>query len=198
MDDSEIKEMADPPNGVEKESKQDRITRILRRSDLMDIIAAHVASGGSVINMAAILNMPYGILSNWVHECEERRKRYGSALDDREQWAKENVLGELRKLGNSDLRELFKKDGTIKDTKDWPASVAYAVKSIQVEELWEGRGDNREQVGVVKKIQFWDKTKSLELLGKNLKLFIDKIEHSGKVKLEDLVTGDVSATDKRG
>ena len=43
-----------------------------------------------------------------------------------------------------------------------------------------GTGRDREKVGVTRKVKFWDKPRALELLGKYLKMFTDKFEHTGK------------------
>ena len=50
-------------------------------------------------------------------------------------------------------------------------------------------GSERVWNGYIKKIKFWDKPRALELLGKNQKLFTEKVEHSGSVTLEQLVAG---------
>ena len=38
--------------------------------------------------------------------------------------------------------------------------------------------------------------KANELLGKHLKLFTDKVEHSGKIGLEDLIAGTINDKEK--
>jgi phage terminase small subunit len=90
----------------------------------------------------------------------------------------DRILRELMRLGYSDIRRLFKDDGTVKHPKDWPAQLARAIASIEVEELFEGSGDSRTWIGYTKKVKFWPKDRALELLGKNRKLFTDKVEHS--------------------
>lgn len=97
------------------------------------------------------------------------------------------ILRELSRLGYTDLRGLYKEDGTIKDPKDWSDEIAHAVAGVEVTELFEGSGADRTWIGYTKKVKFWDKTKALELLGKHKKLFTDKVEHSGKLTLEDLL-----------
>lgn len=101
----------------------------------------------------------------------------------------DTVLKELLKLATSDLRRLFKDDGSLLPPDEWPDDVAMAVASVEVDEIFDGFGADRTQIGLTKKVKFWDKPKALELLGKHLKLFTDKIEHSGKLTLEDLVAG---------
>lgn len=85
----------------------------------------------------------------------------------------DKILRELIRLGYSDIRRIFKEDGTVAHPKDWPTEIAHAVQSIEVEELFEGTGAERTWVGYTKKVKFWPKDKALELLGKNKKLFTD-------------------------
>lgn len=99
------------------------------------------------------------------------------------------ILGELLKLATVDLGKAFDASGTILPINEMPEEVRKAISGIEVNELF-GRGDDSDQViGFTKKVRFWDKPKSLELLGKHLKLFKEQIEHSGKITLEDLLTG---------
>lgn len=101
----------------------------------------------------------------------------------------DDILLELKRMGYSDLRGLFKEDGTILQPKEWPEDLARAVASIEVEEIFEGHGEDRTWIGYMKKVKFWPKDRALELMGKHKKLFTDKVEHSGQVSLADLVTG---------
>ena len=58
---------------------------------------------------------------------------------------------------------------------EWPDAIAACVASVEVEELfeWEGEGDDRKKthIGYTKKVKFWDKNKSLDMIGRHLKLF---------------------------
>jgi len=53
--------------------------------------------------------------------------------------------------------------------------------------MFEGKGDERIQSGILKKIKFVDKVRALEMQAKNLKLLTEQVEHSGKVTLDDLI-----------
>lgn len=105
----------------------------------------------------------------------------------RTQATADEVLLELKKLAFADVRRVFTKDGALKSIRSMPKDVSATIASVEVEELFEGRGENREHVGSVHKLKQWDKLKALELLGKNLKLWTDKVDVSGNLTLEDLV-----------
>lgn len=89
----------------------------------------------------------------------------------------DTILVEIFKIAKSDLRKLFDEKGRILSPTDWPDDMAAAVSSIEIDELFEGQGNERSQVGLTKRVRFWDKVKSLELLGKHLKLFTEVHEH---------------------
>jgi len=99
----------------------------------------------------------------------------------------DTVLRELLRIATSDIGEAFKDDGSLKPLKDIPTDVRRAIQSIEIDELFDGFGQDRYQIGLTKKLKFWDKTKALEMLGKHLKLFTEKLEVSGTVTLEALV-----------
>jgi phage terminase small subunit len=99
-----------------------------------------------------------------------------------------SVLKELQRIASCNVKLAYNERGALKPIHDIPDDVARCIAAIEVEELWEGRGENREQVGVVKKIKFWDKNKGLELLGKHFKLWMDKLELSAEKSLQDLLT----------
>lgn len=100
----------------------------------------------------------------------------------------EVVLQELLRLARVDISEAFNEDGSLKPIKEIPEDVRRAISAVEVDEIQEGRGDDRRFVGYTRKVKFWDKKGALELLGKHLKLFTDKVEHSGAVSYS-VVTG---------
>lgn len=118
------------------------------------------------------------------------KKKIESALRKAEAAAGVTIADTLRKisrLADSDIRELFNDDGSLKNVKDWPDEIALSVSSVEVDELFEGTGRDREQVGETKKVKLWDKVKALEMLGRHLKMFTDKTEISMDKKSFDLL-----------
>ncbi len=101
----------------------------------------------------------------------ERSKRVEVSAD--------TVLAELLKLAMADIGQAFKEDGSLKAIHEMPEEIRRAIAGVDVFEEFEGRGEDREQIGWTKKIRFWDKTKALEMLGRHLRLFTDKFEHTG-------------------
>jgi hypothetical protein len=163
------------------------LERVLSRPDLLDLICGHVASGGTLIDLCRLWGARYNDVLRWIRSDPERNKIYSEAMTDRNEWVIEKILHELRKISASDLRLLFDENGKLRPPESWPDEVASAVMSIEVFEEYEGRGDGRTLAGYTKKIKLWDKLKAVELIGKNLKLFTDKVEHSIDKKLEDLI-----------
>lgn len=91
----------------------------------------------------------------------------------------ENVLRELMNVGFFDPRKLLTDGGTIKPVESWDDASASAVQSLEVFEEFEGRGEDRVQIGYTKKVKLHPKVPALEKLGQHLGLFVKKFEHSG-------------------
>lgn len=101
----------------------------------------------------------------------------------------DTILKELLRLATVDITEAFDSMGQLKPLNEIPEDVRRAIAGLEVHELFDGQGEQRSIIGLAKKVKFWDKPRALELLGKHLKLFTDKVEHSGSVTLEGLVAG---------
>lgn len=97
----------------------------------------------------------------------------------------DKILTGLYQIAFSDPRLAFDENGNLKNVADLPDDIALAMSSIESEELYEGHGRDKERVGDTKKIRFWNKNNALELLGKHLVLFTDKVQLSGSVDLND-------------
>lgn len=91
----------------------------------------------------------------------------------------DRVLQELALVAFADIGRAFGKDGGLLPLLDMPEEVRRALAGVEVDELFEGRGDERQQVGVTRKIKMNDKLRGLEMLGKHLRLFTESVELSG-------------------
>ena len=95
------------------------------------------------------------------------------------------VLRRLVEIDQMDVLDIMKDDMSLKPVSDWPASWRRYLSGFDVAEMFEGRGDEREMVGLLKKIKWPDKVKNLELLGKHVTVqaFKDKVEQTGEMGL---------------
>jgi len=168
------------------ESLDQRVHRLLSAPDFMDEVYKSLCMGASLATVAETKNIPYFELSLFVNRDENKRK-YGNALNMRRDFVVDKLTDEILKISVSDLRQLYKEDGTLKDVKDWPENIAGAIESIDVKELWEGKGKDREQVGTISRVKLWNKTKAIQLLGQEQGIFKEKVEHTADESLQELI-----------
>lgn len=142
-----------------------------------------VANGGSLIQCADKLGVPYSRLSVWINEDENRREQFKAAVAARDEWIVARIMDELQAIGLCDVKQLFKEDGTMKALKDIPDAVARCISSIEVEEANDFHGR-------IKKVRMIDKIRGIEVLIKGLQGFVEKkelkIEHTYKIEEFDL------------
>jgi phage terminase small subunit len=102
------------------------------------------------------------------------QKAIQNAIKDREDRTKvtaDKVVKELALIAFVDIRKIFSDDGSLKDISEIDEDTARAIAGIDVEELWEGHGSDREHTGNLHKVRMNDKLKALELLGRHLNIF---------------------------
>ena len=167
-----------------------RTQRMLADPDFMDKFCAHIANGGAGPEYCQERDVRFSDVMGWINRDEDRRLMYGRAETARSAWFVQSILSELKNIGLVDIRQAYNSSGGLKNVQDIPEAVARCIVAIESEELFEGNGKNREQVGWTKRVKFSDKLRALELLGKNLQMFIDtsRVVLQGRVTLEDLVS----------
>lgn len=159
---------------------------ILNDPNLLDVICANVANGGSLINLCTLWRIPYSVVTNFIRQHKDFDHRYQRALKDRTEWVVERVLLEVRRIGLRDARRLHNAENGLKQPSEWDDDDASTVASYEVEELYDNvKGPDRVQIGLVKKVKYHDKGKSLEQLMRSLGQFMDNVQVS--FSLEDLL-----------
>ena len=161
---------------------------VLKRPGAIDDFYKHVANGGSPIDLAAMWKIPFSELMHWIHRSPTHKQLYDDALQAQAEWAVRRVLQEVKRIGFADIRDAYKEDGSLKLMKDMPSEVAAVIASVESIDYFEGSGKNKEHVGVIQKIKFWNKLDAIKMLATNLGMLVERVEHSGKVSLESLIT----------
>lgn len=89
----------------------------------------------------------------------------------------ERVLQGIAQVAFFDVRKFFNADGSLKAVADLDERTAFALKGLDVEKLFHHFGKGQaEEKGTITKVRFADRLEALEMLGRNLKLFTDKLE----------------------
>lgn len=88
------------------------------------------------------------------------------------------VLRRLVEIDQMDVVDILKDDMSFKPLYEWPKVWRQYLSGLDMAEMFEDRGDEREMVGILKKIKWPDKVKNLELLGKHVDVqaFKERIE----------------------
>jgi phage terminase small subunit len=86
------------------------------------------------------------------------------------------VIRELMRIAKFDIKDALNENGGLKDMSQLPSDFTKCIASVEIYEEFEGRGNQREQVGWTKKIRAWDKVKALELLAQHFGIFKRPVE----------------------
>jgi hypothetical protein len=158
-------------------------------------LCAHVINGGSIIDLAEVWGVKFDELWLWIQEDKGRAQMYDKAVHAQNEWAIVKILRELKLLAFSDHREMYTAGGRLKHPTEWSKEVGAVVQGYKVTEYYEGVGKDKAQVGWVTEVKMYDKQKAIELYGKYLKLFGERVTDSG-LTLEDLVEASNDARSK--
>ncbi|MBR8201678.1 terminase small subunit [Burkholderia vietnamiensis] len=97
------------------------------------------------------------------------------------------VVQRLVEIDRMDVLDILTDDMALKPVSEWPMVWRQYLSGFDLAEMFDGTGDAREMVGIMKKIKWPDKVKNLELLGRHFGIFNDKLELSRpKVRVKDL------------
>lgn len=102
------------------------------------------------------------------------------------------LLSRLAEESTADIADLYDDHGGLKPVKEWPLIWRQGlVAGLDVEEIREEGA----VVGIIRKVKLSDRVKRLELIGRHIDVgaFKDKVEHSGKIEVEQLSEEDLQA-----
>ncbi|MFB4358588.1 terminase small subunit [Pantoea sp. BS_4] len=102
------------------------------------------------------------------HDIAQRINDLKSARIERVELNADYVLKRLFEIDQMDVLDIMTDDMSIKPVSDWPTSWRQYLSGFDLAEMFEGRGEEREMVGILKKIKWPDKVRNLELLGKHI------------------------------
>lgn len=112
---------------------------------------------------------------------EERNKRMRVSAD--------YVLMRLVEIDQMDVIDILNDDGSIKPVSEWPKVWRQYLTGFELADMFEGRGDEKELVGILKKIKWPDKVKNLELIGKHVDVnaFKERLDVNVNVTIADRI-----------
>lgn len=172
----------------------ERFQALTLRSSFIDDVFAHIANGGTLINLAEAWGVRHSDISAFIGSKPDLRARYDFALVVRSEWEVERCLQELRAIMMVDIRDAYNERGELKNVRDLPAPLAAALQSVETDELFEGHGDDRTQIGVTRKLKFWDKAKAIELFMKKHGLLVERKDIRITRTLEDILSASHDTT----
>lgn len=138
-------------------------------------ICDHIVGGGTLVEFCTTHDISYPACLRWIRQDATRRELYARSQVDRDEWQIDKIIKELTDISTFNLKDIMNEDGTQKPFHEWPSNIQRSVSSIK-------KGKDGTE------IKFFDKLRSLELLAKSAGMLKEKIEHSGKVTLETLVS----------
>jgi phage terminase small subunit len=122
---------------------------------------------------------------------QQRIKQLSAPIIKKLDVSKERLINELARIGFSDLRNYFNGNGELKPIKDLDDDAAAALSSAETEDLFQGFGKEREQIGYTRKIKLWGKLDALAALAKIMDYNpAEKKDITVNKTFEDYLNGD--------
>jgi len=151
---------------------------------LMEIIFKQIANGGSLITLCEGWGIKYSDMIHWIKMPGNASvlKLYEAAEKAGLEWMRIKLVDELKTMSTVDVRSAFDQEGRLKPLDEMPPDAAKMIAGIETYETFDRvydpeSGDKRKvAAGQVRKVRFHDKLRAIELLGKKLAMFINRLE----------------------
>ena len=105
-------------------------------------------------------------------------------LNEKLELSVEWVIRRLMRRANIDPRKFYNADGSLKSVTELDDDAAACLAGVEIEKLYQHFGKGQAQnTGTLTKIKYCDPDRSLEMLGRHLKMFTDKVELTGAEQL---------------
>lgn len=102
------------------------------------------------------------------------------AMLDRHHITRERVMREYARIGFFDIRQAFTEQGGLKPVSEMDEDTAAGIMAIEIDDNYEGYGDDRKHVGVTQKVKFHPKLPALDAMAKTLGIATHRVEVTGK------------------
>jgi phage terminase small subunit len=116
----------------------------------------------------------------WVAEEIQRQQAARAA---RTEVTIDRVVLELARIAFNDARAYFGDRHDLKAIGDLGEDQGAALAGVEVDAIFEGRGDERVLIGYTRKVKFWPKVPALKLLGRHLGAFKDAKQPAGPITI---------------
>ena len=167
--------------------RTERLQALLAEPQTLNELCSFIAGGGTLTEWCKSNDVRYGETYAWLHDVDYpmRLEAYTKALEGRIGYFTDTVLSGLRDIAQADVRKLYDKMGKMIEPHLVPDELARVVVGVEEEET---------DRGVKRKLRLEGRKTGHELLGRSVGLYKDRVEHEGKLTLEDLVGGSHQGT----
>lgn len=135
-----------------------------------------IANGTSLARFCAERRLHFGDVRRWLKDNVDRWRKYEDALEARDDWVSQNLCEAVQSVASFDPASIILENGQLKPIADWPASARAALKSLEYDP----------RTGMPK-VQFLDRLKAAELLGRSKGTFAEKVQRTTSKTLAELI-----------
>lgn len=154
---------------------------VLADDNSLQVIFDHISNGGTLKEICDMWGIQYVTILNRLRNNPDLSKRLAQAEADRDLYFKDVIINEYKNIATVNIKDALNEDGLLKSAVNMPSSLTAAIKEIDSD-------------GGIK---FHDKVKSLETLGKQVGMFVEKKEIKATFTLEQAATRAVENAAKR-
>lgn len=158
-------------------ARRERMASFLAEPKTLHDLLECIAGGGTMAEWSKGMDFIYGDVYAWVYDDPERLKTYTRALESNKSNLSDRVVTRLRQVMDTDIRQAFDAKGKQLPIGKMPDDVAQVMSAIETTTDAEGR--------VTQRLRFTPRERGIDMLGRHLKMFTDKVEVSGSLSLGD-------------
>lgn len=141
--------------------------------DSLDSLCDFISEGGTLSDYCAKRQIKYRMTLEWLDAEPERREAYDKAIAARQSHLQDKVLDNLHRAASIDPADLYGEDGILKHPQEMDELTRHSI--TEVSETFNQRDGTS-----TTKIKFTPRHQASEVLGRNLGMFRDKVEVTGK------------------